>query len=373
VEYQGIAARSMDKRALATALEYAHEFTWDTLADLAADQWNVPYHAGINPPLWEYAHISWFYEWWILRGAHSEPGLEPTAVFPSMLEKADEWFDSNKVEHKTRWQLNLPDLKSIRDYRRDVHNDLLQKLSAAPKTDEGLYFFRLGLFHELMHAEALTYLRQTLHMPGKTKWHTHAVTRHGAVPLPGGKFSVGLASDHGFAFDNEIRSHETNLNDFEMDIELVTNKQYRAFIDAGGTVPAHWHWDKSRWLHRWFGQWEILPEDHPVCHINAIEAEAFCHWAKRRLPTAAEWEYAAVDNQIEWGGNVWEWTASAFEPYPGFVPGPYKEYSAPWFGNHREVRGGSFATHALMHHPRYRNYYLPERRDIFVGFRTCAI
>jgi gamma-glutamyl hercynylcysteine S-oxide synthase len=373
VWHQGIAARKMDKGAIAVALEHVREFTWDTLADLADHQWRVPYQGGINPPLWEYGHIAWFYEWWVLRGANNDSGIETTTLFSSKLENADSLFDSNRVAHPARWQLDLPKLNSILDYRRDMQEEMLQKLSATTKTDAGWYFFRLGLFHELMHAEALIYMRQTLHMKGKSNWRTHPVGREGSVQLDGGKFFLGVAPNQGFAFDNEMQAHEIDLPPFDIDLAPITNRQYRAFIDAGGTVPAHWHWDKTNWVHHWFNHWEKLPDDHPVCHISAHEAEAYCKWAKRRLPTAAEWECAAATDSIEWGGNVWEWTSSAFTPYPKFTPGPYKEYSAPWFGYHREVRGGSFATHPMMHHPRYRNFYLPERRDIFVGFRTCAI
>ncbi|MGB9149236.1 MAG: selenoneine synthase SenA [Burkholderiales bacterium] len=371
--HQGIAARQMDKRAVAMALEDAHEFTWDTLSDLAAEQWRVPYQAGINPPLWEYGHVGWFYEWWILRDVRSEPGMQSTPSYPSMLENADGLFDSNKIAHADRWHLDLPDLKSIREYRRAVQADVLQKLSAAARTDAGLYFFRLGIFHELMHGEALTYMRQTLQMVGRNNWHTHAVGKAGTAKLNGGKFFLGLAPDNGFAFDNELCGHQLQLSPFEIDVAPVTNQQYRAFVDAGGAAPAHWRRGNAGWQHRWFGQWRPLPVDHPVCHVSATEAEAYCRWAGRRLPSAAEWESAAVGEIIEWGRNVWEWTASEFMPYPQFVPGPYQEYSAPWFGDHREVRGGSFATHASMHHPRYRNFYSPERRDIFVGFRTCKI
>ena len=123
---------------------------------------------------------------------------------------------------------------------------------------------------------------------------------------------------------------------------------------------------------RWFDRWLPLDPAQPVVHVNAYEAEAWCLWAGRRLPRAAEWERAATTTTMSWGGTVWEWTADAFEPYLGFVPGPYRDYSAPWFGDHRELRGGSFATPARMHDARFRNFFLPTRTDVFAGFRSAG-
>lgn len=110
-----------------------------------------------------------------------------------------------------------------------------------------------------------------------------------------------------------------------------------------------------------------------MIHVSAWEAEAYARWAGRRLPTAAEWEHAAATQPaFAWGRSVWEWTASTFTPYPGFAPGPYRDYSAPWFGDHRELRGGAFATHPRLHDLRYRNFFQPGRNDVFTGFRTAA-
>jgi iron(II)-dependent oxidoreductase len=107
-------------------------------------------------------------------------------------------------------------------------------------------------------------------------------------------------------------------------------------------------------------------------HVNAYEAEAYCAWARRRLPREAEWEVAARRG-LPFGGDAWEWTATSFGPYPDFAPGPYTDYSQPWFGDHHVIRGGSWATRARLVHPAMRNFYRPGRHDMFVGVRTCAL
>jgi iron(II)-dependent oxidoreductase len=393
---EGIAARSINKSALDGAFAQAHQRTWAILRDLSPDQWQVRYEPGINPPVWEYAHVAWFTEHWVLRDprASVQGGFVPSR--PSLLEGADRWFDSMRVAHQDRWHLDLPPLARIREYVAAVLDGVQARLAATDDTNEALYFFRLALFHEDMHAEALTYMRQTLdyplHVPLALPPLAGASTD---VALAGGPFVMGGADTGGFVFDNEKWAHPVTIASARIDRECVSNAAFAGFVEAGGYADQRWwpeegrawlkqagltrphRWRESvrggsgHWEQRWFGRWEPLALDQPVCHVNAWEAQAFCQWRGRRLPTEAEWEYAASLGLIHWGGSVWEWMADRFEAYPGFASDPYREYSVPWFGTHRCVRGGSFVTHARMQHPRYRNFYLPQRHDVFIGFRTC--
>ena len=259
----------------------------------------------------------------------------------------------------------------------------------------GLYFFRLALFHEMMHVEALAYTWQTLSY--RAPLHPAPIVAPSVEPrdlaVPGGKAEFGARPGDGFCFDNEKWSHRAELAPYRIAARPVSNAQFLAFVTAGGYREARW-WDADayaalvaagRELPRYwrmagdkvyarrFEHWLQLDPAAPVVHVDAHEAQAWCRWAGRRLPDEREWELAArTQPEFEWGDRVWEWTASAFEPYPGFSPDPYEQYSAPWFGDHRVVRGGSFATPRGMVDERFRNFYLPDRGDIFVGFRSCA-
>ena len=189
---EGILARSLNKSALDGALADAHRHTWSILADLDETRWRVPYLPGINPPLWELGHLAWFAEWWILREAGLDQRGDTVAARPSMLADADRWFDSGRVEHSTRWHLDLPSLAALCDYRDAVLDAARTRLADAPDDDAALYPYRLALFHEDMHGEALLYLRQTLNYASPFPIAVASLDQSaGLATFEGGAFRMG--------------------------------------------------------------------------------------------------------------------------------------------------------------------------------------
>jgi gamma-glutamyl hercynylcysteine S-oxide synthase len=166
---------------------------------------------------------------------------------------------------------------------------------------------------------------------------------------------------------------------FEIDTQVLRWQDYLPMVDAGAAAPPRYlrrdAASASGWEAQRYGHWRPLDLAWPVCHVTAFEAQAWCQWAGRRLPTEAEWQRAATEQpeHFAWGA-VWEWTATDFAPYPGFEPHPYLDYSAPWFGGGRRVlRGACFATQPRMRNRHYRNFFTPERSDVFAGFRSCEL
>lgn len=159
---------------------------------------------------------------------------------------------------------------------------------------------------------------------------------------------------------------------FTLDAQPVTWERYLPFLeDTGHAPPPHVRCVQGLWQVQQFGHWHTMNPKAPAVHVNAHDAQAWCVWAGRRLPTEAEWTCAAHAPDFVWG-EVWEWTASAFTPYPGFVVHPYREYSAPWWHTHRVLKGACAATSVHLVDVRYRNFFVPERRDVFAGFRSVA-
>jgi EgtB-related family protein len=374
------AARSGGRQFLADALRESRTRTLLLLhayVDALGPSLPVPYSEQLNPPLWEAGHVGWFQDYWIARNRERALGIRcnPDHERPEgRLPQADSLYNSSRVAHTTRWQLPLPDLAATRTYLREGLAETLTLLAATPETDDALYFFRLVLFHEDMHTEAAIYMAEALGIPVPESLLGSPLARSEAttLTLPAQTWTLGYAGS-GFAFDNELTAHSVEVADFEIDANVVTWQRYLAFVEATGAEPPRYLCKRGdTWEHRHFGRWRVLPLDAPATHLTWPEADAWCRWSGRRLPTEAEWEIAAVTQpDFRWGA-VWEWTASRFLPFAGFVAHPYRDYSAPWFGERFVLRGGSRATSPRMAHPRYRNFFTPERNDVHNGFRSCA-
>ncbi|MFQ5738384.1 MAG: selenoneine synthase SenA [Acidobacteriota bacterium] len=436
---------TVTERELATWVIDARQRTLELVADLSDPELMGPRLHIINPLLWEIGHVAWFQEKWVLREA---AGQDPIRA------DADSLYDSAAIAHDTRWDLPLPSRKETLDYLCEVRDRVLEQLRVTP-TPEEIYFVQLAVFHEDMHTEAFTYTRQTLgdppprlfldspHSPSTQSEGVGGGALSGDVEVPGGTLSLGACRSQPFVFDNEKWAHPVEVEPFVMARAPVTQSEFAVFVEEEGYTrrefwseegwgwcrgteaghPVYWKRDQSGgWLRRNFDQWVALEPHRPVLHVNWHEAEAWCRWAGRRLPSESEWELAAAAEpdgkggigsrkrlfpcgdqpptpaqaNLDWRsmgcldvgalgegdsafgcrqmmGNVWEWTSSDFLPYPGFVRDPYKEYSEPWFGDHKVLRGGCWTTRTRLLRNTWRNFYKPDRRDVWAGFRTCRL
>ena len=385
---------------LAIALQASRR---DTLATFSALEQSlpgllVPQSAELNPPLWELGHIGWFQSHWLARNPLRDAGAAADPEVPRLAASrpdADQLYDSSHVPHDTRWGLPLPDANTTRAELAMQLEATLALLREAGDSDAALYFYRLTLLHEDMHHEAALYMAQALGVAiSDARWQ--------AVPLPEppaplvlepGRWSLGNGSDAGFAFDNELGAHAVDVGTTHIDAQAVRWAEFLPFVEAGAYGEERWwspaglRWcsshrpiaprylrrDGPRWQHWRHGHWQALDQREAACHLSHHEAEAWCRWAGRRLPSEAEWERCALALPVafRWG-DVWEWTASPFAPYPGFTPHPYRDYSAPWFDGRPVLRGASFMTQPRLRHPRYRNYFPADRNDVPAGFRSCA-
>ncbi|MDE1929353.1 MAG: SUMF1/EgtB/PvdO family nonheme iron enzyme, partial [Burkholderiales bacterium] len=308
----------------------------------------------------------------------------------------DALYDSGRVAHDSRWSLPLPGAAATRD---DLARQLAGTLERLESSDDGsdraLYFFRLALFHEDMHHEAALYMAQSLGIAiDDARWQAAPLADAATVlEFEAGPWRLGHDGP-GFAFDNECIGHPIELPATRIDSRVTRWAEFLPFVECGGYAQPRW-WDAAgaawlaaagasapRYLRRrgpaweqWrHGRWQRLDPRLPACHLTAHEALAWCRWSGRRLPSEAEWERAAISRPAEFDwGPVWEWTADAFLPYPGFVAHPYRDYSAPWFGSRRVLRGASFMTQPRMRHPRYRNFFIDHRNDVPAGFRSCRL
>jgi gamma-glutamyl hercynylcysteine S-oxide synthase len=376
---QSLDVRRADAASLEPVLTALREQTLDSFATVRralGGRQGIAYAEEVNPPLWELGHVGWFEEFWIARNSERHRGARATleaARATSLLPGADALYDSSTVAHTRRWHLDLPDARRAERYLSQVRQRTLALLHDAGDSDDALYFFRLVLMHEAMHHEAGLMIAQGQGWPLTEAAPAAAPRRE--LEVGGGTLVAGEDSG-GFVFDNELGAHEVELAGFAIDSAPVTWRELLPYFESGGTLPAHVVRDET-YEHGFkraaFGRWLALDLDMPAVHLSAHDAQAWCEWAGRRLPTEHEWVWAQRQHADAFVfGEVWEWTASPFVPYPGFTAHPYRDYSAPWFDGRPVLKGGSFATQPFMKDPRYRNYFEAGRNDVFAGFRTCS-
>jgi iron(II)-dependent oxidoreductase len=340
---------------LVAALERARRRTEDLLEPLSDEQLASQFSPLQSPLVWDLAHIGHFEELWLLRRVAGRCAVSP---------EYDDLYDSFAHARAERGRLPILPPEAARAYVREVREAVLALLLELSLDNgdpllEGGFVVGMVVQHELQHAETMAQTLALAGLPGPPPQGPPEVSASGEVTVTGGRFTLG--STNAWAYDNERPAHLVDLPPFRIDRALVTNAEYAAFVDDGAAAPLGW--DPAARPHA------------PVQHVSFHEAEAYARWAGKRLPTELEWEKAAktLAGELEHvSGAVWQWTSSFFDGYPGFSAFPYAEYSEAFHGDeYRVLRGGSWCTDPLVARPTFRNWDLPERRQIFSGLR-CA-
>ncbi|MEX2107043.1 MAG: SUMF1/EgtB/PvdO family nonheme iron enzyme, partial [Solirubrobacterales bacterium] len=336
------------------------------------EQLNRVYSPILSPLAWDLGHIANFEELWLVQTIGDR---EP------MHGDLGRFYDAIENPRRTRGELPILRDAELRAYMADVRErtlEVLDSVDVGPDAEDPLlrdgFVYEMLLAHELQHNETMLQLLQMV--DGYEPVRSDLAPAFDPLPEPpemipvaAGEHMVG-APERGFAYDNERRRHPVELAPFEIDRTPVANAAYLAFMEeTGAEPPMHWERDGGGgWLGTATGRREPVDPRHPVIHVSWHQADAFARWAGKRLPSEQEWE--AARPRLQALGQVWEWTASDFLPYPGFEAFPYREYSEVFFGDeYRVLRGSSWATHPHVVRPSFRNWDLPQRSQIFAGLR----
>jgi gamma-glutamyl hercynylcysteine S-oxide synthase len=382
---------AVDQRLIASELTRARAQTTELVDRLSEDQLLVQVSPLMSPLVWDFAHIGYFEELWLLRELGGEP--------PARTEH-DDVYDAFAHERSERGELPILPPRAAREYVADVRARVLALLPTVdlaggdPLLENG-FLFGLIVQHELQHVETMTQTLQLGSLPGPEPSGPPPVTTSGDVLVEAGPFQLGVDEDEVWAYDNERPRHEATLPAFRIDRALVSNADWLDFMAGGGyreralwsdegwewrtaervEAPLYWRPDGDGWVLQRFDRVEPVSTVEPVQHVSWFEADAYARWAGKRLPSEPEWEKAArlAGDQLEHlRGAVWQWTSSHFEGYAGFRAFPYAEYSEVFFGEeYRVLRGGSWITDEVVARTSFRNWDYPQRRQIFSGVR-CA-
>ena len=349
----------------------------------------------VSPPKWHLGHTTWFFETFIL-----QPNFPDYKVFDSQYNFVfNSYYETvgARVIRTDRGNLSRPSVADVYKYREYVDEKMKNFLESGLLTKEIEPLLELGLNHEQQHQELLlTDIKYILgHNPLFPAYRKQLDTEEKVfrnkemLNFSEGVYEIGF-NGKGFCFDNELGRHKVYLNDFEISSELVTNKDYLEFIEAGGyqdfkywhaegwdwvkqkeaKSPLYWHLIDGKWINYTLNGLKELDLNDVVCHINFYEASAFASWKDMRLPTEAEWEVAS--NQLKWGSR-WEWTNSAYLPYPGFTKeaGAVGEYNGKFMVNQMVLRGASEATSNGHSRNTYRNFFQTDLKWQYTGIRLA--
>ena len=424
------------KKPLLKQFRETRSKTLELVKTLEKDDFVVQTAFFTSPPKWHIGHVSWIYE-----------------AIMSKLDKNYEFYSSEFSEYLNSYyqQFGTPQDKGLRgissrptveqifQYFNTINQRVEHFIESQTLSDDEVKLITMGFHHECQHQELLVYDLQHLLAEQYKPVKRNEIPKQNQVDkksthIKGGLYTMGYNGED-YCYDIELPEHKVYLNDYKLDIFPVTNQQYIEFIEDGGyetykfwlsdgwekvkeskwIAPMYWEKINKKWNVRDFLGIRKINPNQPVCHVSYFEADAYCKWAGKRLPTEGEWEKAACWNEetqvkaiYPWGneqpteekcnllesyfwgcteigtfpngtsssgcqqmiGDVWEWTSSEFTGYPGFKTG-FDEYNDKWFSNQKVLRGGSFATPKMSIRGSYRNFFRLDERWLFSGFR-CA-